>query len=206
MASLTRIVVEKYTLNGQETRDMLKPDENPPLTWPDKGIQNYNGTWWVVHCKSRNEKALAWDMINKEINYFLPMSWKTNKCRGRTIKTLLPLFSGYIFFCGDESQRLEVFKTNRVANIIEVQDQEQLFTELEAIEKALDAGFALQPWQQSFTGCSHRIISGPLVDTEGQIIHIDGKTYLVLTVGALGLSTSLEILPDMLEKLELKHA
>jgi len=70
----------------------------------------------------------------------------------------------------------------------------------------LKAGFALQPWQQSSTGYSHRIISGPLVDTEGQIVHIDEKTYLVLTVGALVLSTSLEISPDMLEKLELKYA
>lgn len=87
-----------------------------------------------------------------------------------------------------------------------MQNQEQLIQELEAIEKALDAGFALQSWQRSSTGCSHRIMSGPLVDTEGQIIHIDGKTYLVLAVGALGLSTSLEIPPDMLEKLELKYA
>jgi len=89
--------------------------------------------------------------------------------------------------------------------MIEVQSQEQLVNELEAIEKALNAGFALQPWQQPFTGHSHRIISEPLVNTEGQIIHIDGKTYLVLTVGALGLSTSLEVTHDMLEKLELKY-
>lgn len=134
------------------------------------------------------------------------MSLNVRRHKNRTFRTLLPLFTGYIFFCGGEQQRLEILRTNRVANMIEVQDQEQLVSELEAIEKALNAGFALQPWQQSFAGHSHRIISGPLVDTEGQIIHIDGKTYLVLTVGALGLSTSLEITQNMLEKLELKYA
>ena len=185
---------------------MLKLNENPPLIWPDKRIRDFEGTWWVVHCKSRNEKALAWYMIHKKINYFLPISLNVRKSKGRTVRTLLPLFSGYIFFCGGEQQRLEVLRTNRAANIIEVQNQEQLVSELEAIEKALNAGFALQPWQKSFAGHSHRIISGPLVDTEGQIIHIDGKTYFVLTVGALGLATSLEITADMLEKLELKYA
>lgn len=180
---------------------MLKLNENPPLTWPDKRIRDFNGTWWVVHCKSRNEKALAWDMIHKKINYFLPMSWKVSKSNGRTIRTLLPLFSGYIFFCGDESQRLEVLRTNRVANIINVQDQAQLVRELEAIEEALVAGIALEPWRQFNKDCHHRVIAGPLVDTKGQIIHINGKTRLVLTVDILGLATSVEITSDMLEKL-----
>lgn len=180
---------------------MLKLNENPPLTWPDKRIRDFNGTWWVAHCESRNEKALAWDMIHKKINYFLPMSWKVGKSNGRTIRALLPLFSGYIFFCGNESQRLEVLRTNRVANIINVQDQAQLVRELEAIEKALVAGIALEPWQQFNKGCYHRVIAGPFVDTKGQIIHINGKTHLVLTVDILGLATSVEITSDMLEKL-----
>ena len=180
---------------------MLKLNENPPITWSDKRIRDFNGTWWIVHCKSRNEKALAWEMIHKKINYFLPMSLKVRKSKGRTIKTLLPFFSGYIFFCGNESQRLEVLRTNRVANIINVQDQAQLVRELEAIEKALVAGIALEPWQQFNNGCYHRVIAWPLVDTRGQIIHINGKTHLVLTVDVFGLAISVEIASDMLEKL-----
>jgi len=180
---------------------MLKLNENPPLIWPNKRIRDFDGTWWVVHCKSRNEKALAWDMVHKEINYFLPMSLNVRKTKGRTVKTLLPLFSSYVFVCGDERQRLEVLRTNRVANIINVQDQAQLVRELKAIEKALTAGIAIEPWQQFDRSCSHRVIAGPLVDTKGQIIHINGKTHLVLTVDALGLAISVEVASNMLEKL-----
>lgn len=145
-------------------------------------------------------------MAHKKINYFLPMSLNIRKHKNITVNTLPPLFTDCILLCGGEQQRLEVLRTNRVANMIEVQNQGQLVSELESIEKVLKAGFALQPWQHSSTGRSHRMISGPLVDTEGQIIHIDGKTYLVLTVGALGLSASLEMPQDMLEKIELKYA
>ena len=127
---------------------MLKLNENPPLTWPDKRIRDFNGTWRVVHCKSRNEKALAWDMVHKKINYFLPMSLNVRKCKNRTVRTLLPLFTGYIFFCGGERQRLEVFRTNRVANMINVQNQAQLVRELEVIEKTLVAGVVFEPCRQ----------------------------------------------------------
>ena len=78
---------------------MLKVDENPPITWPqEQSISDFTGVWWVAHTKSRNEKALAHDLIRKDINYFLPMSWKVHRRRGRKILSLLPLFGGYLFF------------------------------------------------------------------------------------------------------------
>ena len=106
---------------------MLKASENPPISWPEEeSIGDFDGLWWVAHTKSRNEKALAHDLIGKNIHYFLPMNWKVRYVRGRKIRSLLPLFSGYLFFCGDEEQRIKILQTNRVANVIEVKNQEQL--------------------------------------------------------------------------------
>ena len=100
------------------------------MIWPEgKTLHEFAGQWWVAHTKSRNEKALAGDLAVKGISYFLPMSWKVKKTRGRTIKSLLPIFGGYLFFCGDERQRVETLKTNRVANIITVSDQQRLVEE-----------------------------------------------------------------------------
>ena len=124
---------------------MLKVSENPPLVWPgNQTLEEFVGQWWVAHTKSRNEKALAHDLIGRSVSYFLPMTWKVRHSRGRKIKSLLPLFSGYLFFCGNEQQRIEVLKTNRVASLINVKDQQQLVTELSAIERALQTGAALQ--------------------------------------------------------------
>jgi len=100
---------------------MLKVSENPPIIWPQVGsICDFTGQWWVAHTRSRNEKALAHDLISKNISYFLPMSWKVRRRSRRTIRSFLPLFSGYLFFCGQEEQRIELLRTNRVANLIEV--------------------------------------------------------------------------------------
>ena len=117
---------------------MLKESENPPLEWPENtSVRDFTGTWWVAHTKSRNEKALAWQMARKQIHYFLPMARKVTKKSGRTIRSLLPLFTGYIFFCGTEEQRLEVLQTNRVANLIGVPDPQGL------VEDRADSGAAV---------------------------------------------------------------
>ena len=125
---------------------MLKSHENPPAIWPEEeSIRDFRGLWWVAHTRSRNEKALAHDLIRKQISYFLPMTWRVRRQRGRTIRSLLPLFSGYLFFCGEEDHRIELLKTNRVANLIEVKDQEKLLQELLQFEHAIRAGARLTP-------------------------------------------------------------
>ncbi len=120
--------------------NLLKESENPPLIWPEvQSISDFTGLWWVAHTKSRNEKALAQDLVAKNISYFLPMTWKVQRRSHRTLRSLLPLFSGYLFFCGREAERLELLRTNRVANVIEVKDQEKLLDELVQFERALRA-------------------------------------------------------------------
>lgn len=182
---------------------MLKPSENPPMSQPQgKAICDFAGTWWVAHTKSRNEKALAQDILHKDISYFLPMSWRVRRRRGRTIRSLLPLFSGYLFFCGDERQRLEVLQTNRVANLIEVVDQEKLAGELTQIELALRAGAVLKPHKYIKAGQLCRVIGGPLSDLQGVFVRTHGNTRLVLKVDMLGQAASVEVEADMVEPVE----
>jgi transcription antitermination factor NusG len=182
---------------------LLSESENPPIIWPDtNSVIDFTGKWWVAHTKSRNEKALAQDLIYREINYFLPMTWTVRRKSRRTTKSLLPLFSGYLFFCGDEKSRLELLKTNRVANLIEVQDQQQLVDELLQIEQVLRAGEPLTPHKYLKQGQKCRVIAGPLMGIIGIIVSIKGQMRLVLQVDILGQSASVEIEIDMVEPIE----
>jgi len=179
---------------------LLKPSENPPIAWPEvKSIRDFTGLWWVAHTKSRNEKALAQDLISKDISYFLPMSWKARRRKQRTIRSLLPLFSGYLFFCGNENQRVELLRTNRVANIIEVKDQQRLLDELSQIEQALQTGAPLTPHKYIKAGQHCRVIAGPLADLEGIVIRTQKTARLVLQIDMLGQAASLEVDIDMIE-------
>lgn len=182
---------------------MLKVSENPPLVWPQvESIQEFAGQWWVVHTKSRNEKALAHDLISRNISYFLPMSWKVRRQSRRTIRSLLPLFSGYLFFCGQESDRVEVLRTDRAANLIEVKDQQKLLRELQQIEQALKAGVPVTPHKYVKEGQKCRVLAGPLLGLQGVVATTRGATRLVLQVDMLGQAASVEIDVDMIEPVE----
>ncbi|MBN2589537.1 MAG: UpxY family transcription antiterminator [Sedimentisphaerales bacterium] len=182
---------------------MFNASENPPVIWPQEStITDFEGKWWVAHTKSRNEKALAHDMVNRDINYFLPMSWNVRRKSRRTIKSLIPLFSGYIFFCGDEAKRIEILKTNRIANLIEVVDQQQFIDDLVQIERVLRTGEVLIPHKYLRKGQKCRIIAGPLLGIQGIIVSIKGHTRLVLQVDMLGQAASVEIEIDMIEPVE----
>ena len=179
---------------------MLKLSENPPIIWPrDTGIRQFEGIWWVAHTKSRNEKALAWQMQRKNISYFLPLTEKVYKKSRRILRSMLPLFSGYLFFCGDENDRLEVLKTNRTANLIKVEDRQLFVSELRPIEKALTCGLTLEPHNYIEAGQRCLVIAGPLMGTEGIVTKTQSRTRLVLGVDILGKATCLEIDSDMLE-------
>ena len=182
---------------------MLKLSENPPLVWPEeRPLCDFSGQWWVAHTKSRNEKALAHDLIARQVNYFLPMTWKVRHVRGRKMKSLLPLFSGYLFFCGQEQHRLEVLKTNRVASLIMVKDQQLLVEELSAIERALKAGAVLQKHRYIEAGARCRVTGGPLRDIEGVVQQSGAASRLILKVDMLGQAASVEVDSDLIEIIE----
>ncbi len=196
---------------------MLKESENPPIVWPEvESLRDFSGLWWVAHTKSRNEKALAQDLIRKDISYFLPMSWRVRRIRKRTVRSLLPLFSGYLFFCSEESGRTALWRTNRVANIIEVKDQQRFLEELLQIEQALQAGVPLAPHKYIKAGQRCRIIGGALADLQGVVVRppkyktersggavkATNTIRLVLQIDMLGQAASVEVDIDMIEKLD----
>ncbi|MHC4558882.1 MAG: transcription termination/antitermination protein NusG, partial [Planctomycetota bacterium] len=142
------------------------------------------------------------DLIHRNISYFLPMSWKVRRRSRRTIRSLLPLFSGYLFFCGEEDQRLELLRTDRVANLIEVEDQEKLLSELVQFEQALRAGAPMKAYRYIKTGQQCRVIAGPLLGLQGVVVKTKGAARLVLQVDMLGQAASVEIDIDMIETVD----
>ena len=182
---------------------MLKISENPPILHPDYGsVSEITGLWWVAHTKARNEKALAWNLMQAQIPYFLPLREKLSVRKGRKFKSLLPLFSGYVFFCGDQDARYKALTTNRIAQVIEVVHQDSLIKEISQIHKALSQGARLDPHPYLKKGDRCRVISGPLVGMEGILLSKKKLTKLILKVDILGQAAAVEIDADLLEPIQ----
>lgn len=180
---------------------MIKLRENPTILTPQvESLTELKGTWWLAYTKPRFEKAFAWDMFHHDIGYFLPMREKIIFSGGRKRCVILPLFTSYVFFCGTESDRYVALTTNRLCHTIEVADQERLMKELIRIEKALFNKLAIDSYPQLPVGIRCRVISGPMLGSEGVIIErVDTKARMVLEVTVLGQGVLVEIDADLLE-------
>ena len=98
--------------------------------------------------------------------------------------------------------RINVLKTNRVASLIEVKDQELLINELSSIEKALQTGAVVKIHKYLKIGQRCRVTSGPLRDIEGIIQQDRIRTRLILKVDMLGQAASVEVDSDLIEIIE----
>lgn len=179
---------------------MLKVSENPPIVPPSGGsVLNLVGRWWVGHTKSRSEKAAAWDLLKRDIGYFLPLIERVRVSGGKRRRVLWPLFPSYIFMCGDEAARHAALTTNRFSNVLAVSDQDCLRTELGYIERALKGQAALDPYPFTAQGQRCRVSCGPFQGLEGVVVQRRQLSRLVLQVGILGQAASMEIDASLLE-------
>lgn len=182
---------------------MLKLADNPPVLFPDvPTLRDVAGTWWVAHTKARNEKALAWDLISHEVAYYLPLIRRTIFSGGRRRMSLVPLFSSYVFVAGSDEIRQTVLATNRVCNIIPVENQPGLIDELSTIEQLLANGAQIDPCPFAVVGKRVRIARGPFRGVLGTVIRKDNVLRLVVQVSILGRGAEMEINSDVLEAAE----
>jgi len=180
---------------------MLRKSRNPPARFPgDRPLDKADGKWWIAKVKPRQEKLLAFDLIEANIEYYLPMYTKVTLRRGSKKRrtSILPLFPGYICFAQDVPQN--IYSTGRVVRLIQVKIQDRFIRELIQIERALLNGYALTPVNEKFTIEEEvEVAVGSLQGIRGTIASIRSDRKLLLTVEGLGKAT-LEIEMYMVKK------
>jgi transcription antitermination factor NusG len=175
---------------------MKRVNENPPSRFPARTIAEASAPWWVAKVKPRQEKAIAFDFMKNEIEYYLPLVTKITrrKDNNKPRKSVLPLFPGYISFCSQEANATDVYKTGRVVSIIEIRHQRKFGEELSQIYQALESGVALEPLGDTSLyppGTKVFIHAGPLRGIQGVITRVQDSDRLVLSVAGLGQASML---------------
>ena len=182
---------------------MLKRSENPPpLNHDPSGWTDLSGCWWVAHTKARFEKAFAWDLFRQKIPYFLPMIERVIFSGGRKRHVLQPLFTSYVFFCGNELQRYWALTTKRLCQVIPITDQAPFIKQISWVQQALAGNAELDIHPTMAVGHTCRVTQGPFEGIEGTVIQRNGKARIVLHVRMLGRGATMEIDNDLLELIE----
>jgi transcription antitermination factor NusG len=169
------------------------PLENDPAAY---------ARWHVLHTKSRQEKALARDLLAFHIEHYLPLVRRTSFFGQRKVYVRAPLFPGYVFVRSTLDDAYRADRTKRVAKIIRVSNQAQLEWELANIRKALDLDAPLVPCDYLVEGMRVVVRAGPFAGIEGFVLRHGRPARIVLQIDAFGKAVSLEIDADLLDRIE----
>jgi len=162
-------------------------------------IDDAVGRWWLVHTKSRQEKALAADLTERNISVFLPLARVRRSYGRRTLSVQMPLFPTYLFMCGDEEARYATLMTHRAAQVIAVADQVRLKAELRQVYRVTASAHPVDLYPGLRRGRRCRITAGSLQGVEGVVVRRTGLYRVYLGVEVLSQSAELEIAPELLE-------
>ena len=174
-----------------------EPDYYPPNLWDDLTAVKQakdEAVWWCLHTKPRQEKATARELRKTAVPFFLPQVLKEDRTpQGRKIRSIIPLFPGYLFLLGDQHDRISALRGNRLVNVLEVGDQASIERDLQQIQKMLSSGLPVQPEPAVPVGAKVRIKTGPLTGIEGTVIRRGKRDQFVAVVGFLGRGATVDL-------------
>lgn len=178
-----------------------EPDAWPPDLWSDEGAglqsiatPNPERRWLCLHTRPRQEKVVSRHLHNKEIVHYLPLAVHEDRTpKGRKTRSLLPLFTSYLFCCVDERQRVEAMKGNNLVNMLEVPDQPKLVHDLRQLHQMLKSNLSVLPTVSHPVGATVRILSGPLMGMVGVIERRANRDRFIAIVHFLGRGASVEL-------------
>ena len=165
-------------------------------------LPSAGGQWTVLYTKPRQEKSLARDLLRQTVPFYLPLVKRTLQYGRRQITSFAPLFGGYLFMVGSESQRAVSWATNRVLRILPVNDSAQLIADLRQVQRLIAANVPLTVESRLQAGQKVRVRSGAFAGVEGIVLRRRGEIRLLVSVNFLQQGASVEIEDFRLEPLD----
>ena len=122
--------------------------------------------WYAVHTRSRHEKLVARQFLEKQIEAFLPLRTEVHRWKDRHKQVEVPLFSGYVFaqFARGSQQRQAVLRTAGVIRIVGFgqRDEPVPNEQIDALRRVLESEVHLEKHKYLRVGQRVRVISGAL--------------------------------------------
>jgi transcription antitermination factor NusG len=133
---------------------------------------------------------------------FLPVYKSLRHWKDRNKEIFVPLFPSYVFLRGSAAHRPPTPPTSGVHGFVEFGGKACVVSEseIEAIRRVINEGFAVEP--HPFLNCGDwvRVTSGPLAGIEGILTRKRDLFRLVLSISLLGRSVSVEVVSCAVER------
>jgi transcription antitermination factor NusG len=151
--------------------------------------------WWALYTRHQHEKTVAQMLSAKGFEVFLPLYESMRRWKDRNRMLTLPLFPCYVFVRGGLARRLQIVTTPGVHMILFRGERVAIIpdVEIDAIRKAVEGLFRIEPHPVLKCGQVVRVTRGSLEGVEGVLVRKKNLLRLVLSVNMMAQSVAVEI-------------
>ncbi len=151
--------------------------------------------WYCCQAKPNQEKSAARAFAFDSLPHFLPLTLSESRrpSSGQVTRSLVPLFTGYLFLWGDSIEVYKAKRTLRLTHLIDVHDQQKLDADLRCVARLIASEAALLSLPQVPEGQRFRVVAGPLAGCEGHVERRKGRRRFVASIRFLGRSVSADL-------------
>jgi len=151
--------------------------------------------WYAVYTRVRWEKKVSELLSKNEIENYCPLNKVVRQWADRKKTVLDPLFTSYVFVRTTESKHIDLKRTDGVINMVYWLGKPAVIrdNEIDIIRRMLDdyLHITLEKTPVNINDLV-RVISGPFMDCQGQVIAVKTKTVKVV-LPSLGFIMSAEV-------------
>jgi transcription antitermination factor NusG len=151
--------------------------------------------WFALYTRHQHEKVVTEMLMAKGFEAFLPLYESMRLWKDRKKMISLPLFPCYVFVRGPLERKLAMITTPGVHMILYRGEDVALIPgeEMQAIQKAVDGPFSVEPYPYLKCGERVRVKRGSLEGVEGVLVRKKNLYRLVLSVNMVAQSVAVEI-------------
>lgn len=139
--------------------------------------------WYAVYTKPRSEKKVADLLTKKGIENYCPLNRVKKQWSDRKKIIYLPLFTSYVFVHASLEEQLKVLQTDGILNFVYWLNKPAVIKndEIDIIKRFLNE-YSFIRLKKATVNINDkvRIVTGPLMEQEGQVISIKNKTIKII--------------------------
>ena len=151
--------------------------------------------WYAVHTCANHEKRVASQLVEREVEHFLPLYHSVRRWSDRRVELDVPLFPGYVFVRLELRDRLRVLQIPSVVHLVGFGGLPVALpdTEMEIMRSGLSQSLRAEPHPFLTVGRRVRITGGAFAGLEGILKKKKGSLRAVVSLTLIQRSVALDV-------------
>jgi len=160
--------------------------------------------WYALYVRPRHEKIVFQQLLEKQVESFLPLTKRLRKWKDRKKWVEMPLFSGYVFVNIHLKDRLRALQTHGVVRMVSFGGVPAVIPDwqIEQLNKILQEGTAIQPEEYLKVGDYVEVVEGPLKGVRGYLREKRGESRIAILIDGIYQSASFVVDKYFVKKID----